>query len=148
MVLYGLLLAEFMLTIAKTIGGISIDELSETEKEIAAKAIECGYLRKDGNIIEPKIIVIDRKNDMEFYNLSFELNNGMDTVIEQIAAELSVFMQTHIPEHLMNEYQIYTGLIAGVRILARAIEECINEEVLVVPENKVGAEGVLMIVER
>lgn len=92
--------------------------------------------------------MIDRKNDMDFYNLSFDFNNDMGTVIEQIAAELSVFMKTHIPEHLMNEYQIYTGLIAGVRILAKAIEECINEGLLVEPENKVGAEGVLMIVER
>lgn len=134
--------------VLRAIGGIAIDDLSESEKEIAAKALECGYLRKNGNIIEPKIIVIDRKNDIDFYNLSFDFNNDMGTVIEQIAAELSVFMRTHIPEHLMNEYQIYTGLIAGVRILAKAIEECINEGLLVEPENKVGAEGVLMIVER
>ena len=137
-----------LLMVLRAIGGIAIDELSETEKEIAAKALECGYLRKNGNIIEPKIIVIDRKNDMDFYNLSYDFNNDMGTVIEQIAAELSVFMRTHIPEHLMNEYQIYTGLIAGVRILAKAIEECINEGLLKEPENKVGAEGVLMIVER
>ena len=137
-----------LLMVLRAIGGIAIDDLSESEKEIAAKALECGYLRKNGNIIEPKIIVIDRKNDMDFYNLSFDFNNDMGTVIEQISAELSVFMRTHIPEHLMNEYQIYTGLIAGVRILAKAIEECINEGLLVEPENKVGAEGVLMIVER
>lgn len=137
-----------LLMVLRAIGGIAIDDLSESEKEIAAKALECGYLRKNGNVIEPKIIVIDRKNEMDFYNLSFDFNNDMGTVIEQIAAELSVFMRTHIPEHLMNEYQIYTGLIAGVRILAKAIEECINEGLLVEPENKVGAEGVLMIVER
>ncbi len=137
-----------LLMVLRAIGGIAIDDLSESEKEIAAKALECGYLRKNGNVIEPKIIVIDRKNDMDFYNLSFDFNYDMGTVIEQIAAELSMFMKTHIPEHLMNEYPIYTGLIAGVRILAKAIEECINEGLLVEPENKVGAEGVLMIVER
>lgn len=137
-----------LLMVLKAIGGISIDELSENEKEIVAKALECGYLRKNGNIVEPKIIVIDRKNDMDFYNLSFDFNNNMGTVIEQIADELSVFMRTHIPEHLMNEYQIYTGLIAGIRILAKIIEECINEDLLVAPENKIGAEGVLMIVEK
>lgn len=137
-----------LLMVLKAIGGIAVDDLSESEKEIAAKALECGYLRKSENIIEPKIIVIDRKNDMDFYNLSFDFNNDMGTVIEQIAAELSAFMRTHIPEPLMNEYQIYTSLIAGVRILAKAIEECINEGLLVKPENKVGAEGVLMIVER
>ncbi len=137
-----------LLMILRAIGGTAIDELSETEKEIAAKALACGYLRKNKSIIEPKIIVIDRKNDMDFYNLSFDFNNDMGTVIEQIAAELSVFMRTHIPEHLLNEYQIYTELIAGARILAKAIEECINEGLLVEPENKAGAEGVLMIVER
>lgn len=137
-----------LLMVLRAIGGIAIDELSETEKEIAAKALECGYLRKNGNIIEPKIIVIDRKNDMDFCNLSFDFNNNMGTVIEQIAAELSVFMRTHIPEHLLNEYQTYTRLIAGIRILAKAIEECINEGLLVEPENTVGAEGMLMIVER
>ncbi len=137
-----------LLMVLRTIGGIAIDELSENEKEIAAKALECGYLRKNGNIIEPKIIVIDRKNDMDFYNLSFDFNNDMGTIVEQIAAELSVFMRTHIPEHLMNEYLVYTALIAGERILAKAIEECISEDLLVEPESKVGAEGVVMIVER
>lgn len=137
-----------LLMVLRAIGGIEIDKLSENEKEIVAKALECGYLRKNGNIIEPKIIVIDRKIDKDFYNLSFDFNNEMGTVIAQIAEELSVFMKTHIPEHLMNEYQIYTELIAGVRILAKAIEECISEGLLVEPENKVGAEGVLMIVER
>lgn len=137
-----------LLMVLRTIGGFEIDKLSESEKEIAAKAIECGYLRKNGNIIEPKIIVIDRKNDMDFYNLSFDFNDGMGTVIEQIASELSEFMKTHIPEHLMNEYQIYTKLIAGVRILANVIEECINDGLLAKPENRIGAEGVLMIVDR
>lgn len=137
-----------LLMTIRAIGGISAEDLSENEKEIAAKAIECGYLRKKGDIIEPKIIVIDRKNDMDFNNLSFDFNNDMGTVIEQIAAELSVFMRTHIPEHLMNEYQIYTGLIAGVRILAKAIEECISEGLLSKPENRLSAQGVVMIVEK
>lgn len=137
-----------LLMILKAIGGISVNELTETEKEIAAKALECGYLRKSGNIIEPKIIVIDRKNATDFYNLSFDFNNAMGAVIDQIAAELSEFMRSHIPEHLMNEYPIYTELIAGIRILSKAIDECIHEGLLLEPENKVGAEGMLMIVEK
>lgn len=80
--------------------------------------------------------MIDRKNDMDFYNLSFDFNENMETVIEQIVEELSAFMKAHIPEHLINEYQIYTELIAGVRILAKAIEECISEGLLTEPEKK------------
>lgn len=137
-----------LLMVLRAIGGIEIDKLSENEKEIAAKALECGYLRKKGNIIEPKIIVIDGKNEMDFYNLSYDFNNDMGTAIEQIAKELSVFMKTHIPEHLMNEYQIYTILIAGTRVLGKVIEECIKEEILSEPQNRLGAEGVFMAVKK
>lgn len=38
-----------LLMTIKAIKGVSIDELSEAEKEIAAKAVECGYLRKVGD---------------------------------------------------------------------------------------------------
>ena len=134
--------------VIKAMKRVSIDELSETEKEIAAKVFECDYLRKTGNLLEPQIIVIDRKNDQEFYNLSFDLNTNMKQIIEDIADELSVFMKKRIPEHLISEYQIYTQLIAGVRILSQTIEECIKEGILSEPEKRIGAEGVLMIVEK
>ncbi len=137
-----------LLMVLKAIGGISIDELSETEKEIAAKGIECGYLRKNGTAIEPKMIVIDRKDDQDFYNLSSDLIRDMGTLIEQIAEELSTFMRTHIPKHLLNEYQIYTELIAGSRILSKVIDACIAEGILSTPESRIGAEGMLMIVEK
>ena len=137
-----------LLMTLKSIGGIGIDELSKAEKEIAAKALECGYLRKNRNMIEPKIVVIDRKNEADFYHLSYDFNEDMGTVIRQIAAELSVFMRAHIPGHLLNEYRIYNGLIASERTLAKVIEACISENLLTEPENRLGAEGVLMIVEK
>ena len=137
-----------LLMVLRAIGGLSIDTLTEAEKEIAAKAIECGYLRKTGNILEPKLVLIDKKDAMDFYELSYDLTKNMENITEQIAAELAAFMRTHIPEHLLNEYQVYTTLIAGIRILARAIEECVKEGLLVEPENKVGSEGMVMIVEK
>ncbi len=137
-----------LLMALKAIGKISVDELSETEKEIAAKAIECGYLCRNGAVIEPKMIVIDRKNEKDFYNLSYDFNDDMGTFIEQIAEELSTFMRTHIPKHLLNEYPVYTILIAGIRILSKAIEECIAAGILSTPESRIGAEGMLMIVEK
>ncbi len=137
-----------LIMVLRAIGGISIDDLSETEKEIAAKALECGYLRKNGNIVEPKMIVIERKNEMDFYNVSSEFNRGMNEVVEQIAAELSAFMRSHIPAHLMNEYLTYAGLIAGIRITSRAIDQCISDGLLTKPESRLGAEGVVMVVEK
>lgn len=137
-----------LLMTLRAIGGMCIDGLSETEKEVAAKALECGYLRKNGNSIEPKMIVIDRKNEADFYHLSYEFNEGLGAVTEQIAAELSGFMHDHIPGHLMNEYYIYTGLIAGNRMRSRTIDACISEGLLLEPESRIGAEGMLMVVEK
>ena len=132
----------------RAIGGLNIDDLTESEKEIAAKAIECGYLRKKGHLLEPRIIVIDKKDDMDFYNLSFKLNNKAGELVEEIAEELSQFMREHIPEHLISEYQIYTQLIAGIRVLSGIIEELIKKGLLLEPENRLGAEGMLMVVNK
>lgn len=137
-----------LLMLIRAIGGLSIDDLTENEKEIAAKAIACGYLRKKGRFLEPKIIVIDKKDEKDFCNLSFKLNDKMEYLIEEIAKELSQFMKDHIPEHLINEYRIYTQLIAGGRILSGAVEECIQEGLLLEPENRIGAEGMLMMVTK
>lgn len=138
-----------LLMVLRAIGGLCINKLTEDEKEIAAKAIECGYLRKNGKILEPKIIVFDGdKNDQSFNKLSCELNEGMEEIIESVAKELSYFMKKHIPKHLISEYQYYTMLIAGVRIVSRMIEECIKEGLLNEPEQPLGAEGVFMVVEK
>lgn len=137
-----------LLMVLKAIGGISVEELSEAEKEIAAKALACDYLQKNGNSIEPKIIVIDKKDAENFERLSLAFNQDMGDLAEQIAAELAGFMRSHIPEYLINEYQIYAGLIAGGKILSMVIDECINEGLLSKPENRICAKGVLMTVER
>lgn len=137
-----------LLMLLRAVDGLFVESLSESEKEIAAKAIAEGYLRKNGNLLEPKVIVVDRKNESDFYNLSFGLNQKMEPIIEKIAMELSEFMKEHIPEYLRNEYQIYIELIAGTRILSAAIEACIKEGLLSEPENRTGAEGMLMLVEK
>lgn len=137
---------EKLLMLVKSIGGLSIDELSEDEKEIAAKAIECGYIRKKGNIIEPKIIVINNNDLEKFLDFPFGFSENMESIIGKIAAELAEFMKKHIPKYLINEYPIYSQLIAGNRILSGMIEECIKEGLLTEPERRLGAEGVFMIV--
>ncbi len=137
-----------LLMLLKAIGGLCVDALSEAEKEVAAKCIECGYLRKNGNILEPRIIVIDQKDQKDFFAFSHCLQQNMQDVKEKIAEELAIFMKNHIPEHLMNEYHIYTQLFAGTRIYSALIEACIEKDLLLAPENQLGAEGVLMIVKK
>ncbi len=137
-----------LLMVLRAVGGLSLEELTEEEKEIAAKGLECGYLRKKGNMVEPQIIVLDRQHAEELVKLQDEFVDDMTDVIEDIAKEVSVYMKKHIPEHLLNEYAVYTRLLAGSELLPVVIEECIKEGMLLAPEKRVGAEGVLMIVEK
>ena len=96
----------------------------------------------------PKIIAYEKKLDKAFHNMSIALNENTEALVERIAKELAEFMRKNIPEHLINEYEYYTGCIAGVRFLHETIEACIKERLLCEPENKIGAEGVLMVIEK
>jgi len=47
---------QLQLTI-RAINGLAVEDLTEEEREQAAKAIECGYLYRDGNMLYTKILV-------------------------------------------------------------------------------------------
>lgn len=137
-----------ILMLLRSIHGIKIDSLTEIEKEIVAQCIECGYLQKNGNLVEPKIVIIDKKDTADFNHLAMEFVKDMQPIIEKIAAELSVFLKKHIPAHLMNEYQNYTYLIATAQNYSKLIDTCLQENILSKPKNRLGAEGVFMIIEK
>lgn len=139
---------KLLLTLKALDGTISIDELSDAEKEVAAKAIECGYINKCGKILLPKIVAYEKKYDKDFHNMAIALNDNTEALVDLIAKELSEFMRKNIPEHLINEYEYYIGCIAGIRFLHETIEVCIKEGLMCEPENKIGAEGVLMVIEK
>lgn len=128
--------------------GLSIASLSASEKEIAAKALEAGYLRKNGELLEPNIVVLDINDGRDFYNIATDLTQNMQELVNTIAEELAEYTRKHIPEHLLNEYPYYISLIAGMRIYDLVIEECIRQGLLKEPEKRIGAEGVVLFVEK
>ena len=130
----------------KSIGGLPAEELTEEQKEVAAKAIECGFLRKVGNVLEPRIVTIDKKDWGDFGKLLQGYHESLDDICHQIAEELHEYMVSHIPKHLLGEWKFYNQLIAGTRMIHELIEKCITEDLLTVPENRIGPEGVLLVV--
>lgn len=125
-----------------------METLSDEEKEVVAKAIECGYLRKCGNILEPNILVLEEENRSAFYNLLADMNEETKSIAEKIAEEVAVFIKKHVPKHLLGEYQTYSTLIAGSSILPDVIEECVKEGLLKVPGNRICGEGTVMVVKK
>ena len=75
-----------LLLVLRAVGGLSVEELSENERELAAKCIECGYLRKCADRLEPKMVVI-RKEDFDRFNtLPEKFHAGMQDIKEQVKA--------------------------------------------------------------
>lgn len=134
-----------LLTI-RCVGGLALDTLNEEEQEIAAKAIRCGYLRKDGNLLKPAIVVLDE--DTALWDVADSLTERTGDLARGLAAELAEFMKKHIPQHLMAEYVYYNDCIASNRFFHDVIEECISRNILNAPKDPLGPEGVLMVLTK
>lgn len=132
----------------RAIGGLEMAVLTEEERETAAKAIECGYLRKAGSRLEPKILVFEQENGAAFEGLLSDFVPAAQPIATDIAKELAEFLRRRIPKHLMGEYRMYNSLIASGRLLHAMVEQCIQDRLLSVPEQRLCAEGVILMVKK
>lgn len=132
----------------KAIGGMDINTLDKTQREIAAKAIECGFLRKNGEFLEPRIVAIEQKDWENFRNLLHGYYDSTEDIAKEIAEEMYAYMLLHIQKHLLNEYKSYNLLVSGINLLNDLIEKCIAENLLTEPQQRIGPEGVLLVVEK
>lgn len=137
---------QIMLTL-KAIEGIDSAALSEEEKEVAAKAIENGYIQKSGTTLTPKILVIDKKNETDFYKLSTDIQDDIADLANQISKNLAAVIKKITPKHLLNEYPMLCLLIS-LPVLHRSIERCIEKGILNTPEKNPCAEGTWLIVQK
>lgn len=60
----------------RAIHGLEISSLSDADKEHAAKAVECGYLYREGEMLYTKILVSDIKDSNRLFAISQKLQNG------------------------------------------------------------------------
>ena len=137
-----------LLLLLRSIDGLSLDSLSEEQREVAAKAVECGYLRKNGKMLEPNVVVIDEKDAEDFYAFSHVFDENMEEIKKAIADELGEFMKKHIPSYLLCDHRIYSQLIAGVRMQTLLTEECIKRGLLTTPKDTLCGEGVLVVTDK
>ena len=123
------------------IDGISTESLDEKEKEHAAKAIECGYLMREGNMLYTKILVHDAKDSNKLFNITNRLRSGVfDKDAENIASRVAEAIKSEIPEYLHNEWR-YANSIASIPIIDALVEALIDKGIMTPPEDGIGAEG-------
>ena len=137
----------------RAIEGLDVATLSETEKEHAAKAIDSGYLYRDGDMLYTKILVNALTDnykllEKDLFKISNGLKNGyFDADAEIVAEELATLIKKSIPEYLYGEWR-FANILAGAPILDAVVECLIEKGVLTPPEDGIGAEGCWMSVEK
>lgn len=132
----------------RAIDGLDITLLSEKEKEHAAKAIECGYLYRDGDMLYTKILVSSLSDRDRIFDISRALQNGyFDSDAEIVAEKVAKLIKKSVPDYLLGEWRLANKL-ASMPILDAVVECLIEKGVLTPPENGIGAEGCWMSVEK
>ncbi len=132
----------------RSIEGLDIASLSEQEMEHSAKAIECGYLYRDGDMLYTKILVSPLSDIDNLFKISNGLRNGyFNAEAESVAAKIAEFIKKSVPEYLQCEWKRANEL-ANLPILDSVVEALIEKGLLTPPENGVGAEGCWMNVAK
>lgn len=131
----------------RAIEGVNVDDLTEVQKEQTAKAIECGYLYREGGMLYTKILVNDKKDSNRLFEVSERLRGFFETEAEKLAAELADMIRRTVPKHLLAEWRFF-NVLANMPVLDGLVEELIKKGLLVPPEDGIGAEGCWMSVAR
>ncbi len=132
----------------RSVEGLDVNTLSEQEKEHAAKAIECGYLYRDRDMLYTKILVSPFSDKDNLFEISESLQSGyFDSEAEKIAEKLAELIKKSIPEHLHGEWELANKL-ASMPILNAVVEALTEKGILTPPKNGIGAEGCWMCVDR
>lgn len=132
----------------RAIDGLDVSTLSEADKEHAAKAIECGYLYRDGNMLYTKILVCSMKDAEHLFDISEGLSKGFFEKDAKIVAEkIAALIKKVVPEWLLGEWSLANRL-ANLPVLDAVVEVLIDKGILTPPENGIGAEGCWMSVKK
>jgi len=143
----------------RAVEGLDISTLSEAEKEHAAKAVECGYLYREGERLYTKILVCKLKESVKchynsiFYDAAnqFYAASGpescCDEKTEEIAGKIADLIHKHVPEHLLGDYEAAAWL-ADLQVPDQLLGSLIEQGLLVPPKDGVGAEGCWIFVKK
>lgn len=132
----------------RAIDGLDIATLSEAEKEHAAKAIECGYLYRDEDMLYTKILVNSLSDENRLFDISNNLRNGyFDTDAASVAEKIASLVKKSVPDYLIGEWRL-ANTLAEMPVLDAVVECLIEKGILTPPEDGIGAEGCWMGVKK
>lgn len=127
----------------RAVHGLDVAALSESEKEHAAKAIESGYIYRDGDSLYTKILVNNINDDSKLFDISNRLSKEFFEEAQCAANNLSALIKKAVPDYLLGEWK-YANLLASLPVLDSVVENLIEKGILTPPNDGIGAEGCWM----
>jgi len=138
---------ELLLAI-RAIDGLNVHELTEIEREHAAKAIACGYLYREGDRLFTKILVHEKKDDERLCDVTNGIcHTPLLERVEVVAQKMAKHIKKTVPEYLWSEWK-YANSLANQPVLDTLVENLIAKGFITVPEGSIGAEGCWLCVEK
>lgn len=135
-----------LLMALRAIGGLRASSLSEGEKEHAAKAVESGYLCREGDMLYTKILVNSMNDDPRLFEVSGRLSKGyFEEEAQETAREMAALIYKAVPKHLLGEWR-FANKLAGMPVSEFVAKELIAQGILMPPGDGAGAEGCWMSV--
>ncbi len=130
----------------RAIEGQNRADLMDDEKEYAAKAVECGYLYREGDMLYTKILVCPKKEEERLFEVSKRLSEGyFEQEAQAVAEQIAALIKKVVPKHLLGEWR-FANALAGMPSVNLVESELIKQGILIPPENGIGAEGCWMSV--
>lgn len=125
----------------RAINGLKINDLSEQEKEHAAKAIERGYLYRENDTVYTKILVTSTDDNKTLFDISKSLIvDDFDDEAQVIAEKLAKLIKKNVPLYLLDEWR-FVNHLASLPVLDSVVEALIEKGTLIPPKDGIGAEG-------
>ena len=132
----------------RAIEGLDMNMLSYIEKEHAAKAIENGYLYREGEMLYTKILISDMKDRHKLFAISSSLTENILAEEADAAAEkMNDLIRSVVPDYLISEW-VFINDLAENLVIDSLTKALIEKGILTPPEDRIGAEGCWMSVMR
>ena len=133
----------------RAIEGLAVDLLTDEEKETAAKAIECGYLYREGEMLYTKLLVNRVEDGGRLFDITERLYDDGYFVqsAKQVAKAVGTLLQQTIPSHLLGEW-MHANSLVSLPLIDALVEILIERGLLIPPEDGIGAEGCWITVQK
>lgn len=132
----------------RAIDGLNVSALSEEEKEHAAKAVECGYLYREGDMLYTKILACTIEDGDRLFAITNAIRDGyFEEDAQAVAEKMAALLRRALPDYLLGEWRFANKLSAGP-LIDLVVEALIERGLLIPPKDGIGAEGCWMCVKK